>query len=121
MKEYLTNATKTAATLRLVVGGYLLYLDYSVFEFAIGRSGWERVIQLLILALFFVAGSALVVFSAIALVKGFLAERKEKDPNAEEPGDSEQTEETAEREKPEQREDSAVSAEEPEEPTDPEE
>ncbi|MCR5501746.1 MAG: hypothetical protein K6F53_01915 [Lachnospiraceae bacterium] len=98
MKEYFTNATKTAATLRLVVGGYLLYLDYSVFDYAIHKTGIERIILLLILLLFLIAGGGLIIFSIMALVKGFLAERRPEDPGKdpeENPGE-EKTEEASE-------------------------
>ncbi|MCR5735596.1 MAG: hypothetical protein K6G22_13395 [Lachnospiraceae bacterium] len=55
-------------TVRLIVGGYLLYTDYSVFDYFMSLTGWEKIALGAVLVLFIVAGVYLIVTSLKELI-----------------------------------------------------
>ncbi|MCR4739251.1 MAG: hypothetical protein K5886_03200 [Lachnospiraceae bacterium] len=69
-------------TIRLVVGGYLLYTDYSVFDYFLSRTGWEKIGLGAVLILFLVAGVYLIITS----LKELLQKGRDKDVSPEDPG-----------------------------------
>ncbi|MBO6147663.1 MAG: hypothetical protein IJ827_01195 [Lachnospiraceae bacterium] len=61
---------KAVLTVRLLVGAYLLYIDYDIFFDVLARKGASRIIMFIAMALFAVVGVFLIVGSARSLIVG---------------------------------------------------
>ena len=58
----------TSLVIRLLVGAYLLYIDYQIFADVMAREGTSRIVMTVIMAAFAIIGLSLIILSAM----GFL-------------------------------------------------
>ncbi len=70
LKRFNKGATKAVLTIRLLIGAYLLYIDYQIFGDVMAREGTSKYVMLLAMALFAVFGIFLIIMSAKALIRG---------------------------------------------------
>ncbi len=75
--------------IRLLVGIYLLYIDYSVFDYMLERTGGEKIAIIAIMILFLFSGVILIFTSAKSLYE---SKYKKKDDTEETEAESEQEE-----------------------------
>ncbi len=64
------GVSRAALVIRLLIGGYLLYIDYQIFPDVMARQGISRVIMLAIMGLFAIAGITLIIMSGKSLMTG---------------------------------------------------
>ena len=90
---------------RILVGAYLIYIDYSIFDDVMAREGTSRVVMTAIMVMFAIVGSALILISARTLLgissgdEGKKTDGEKTDDAAENDGDkTELTEEKDEEE-----------------------
>ena len=62
--------SKAALTIRVIVGAYLLYIDYQIFGDVMAREGVSRYVMLAIMAVFAVVGVLLIIMSIRSLAGG---------------------------------------------------
>ena len=55
---------RAVSTIRLLIGFYLFYIDYQIFPDVMARTGTSKIVMMAFMALFVVAGSALIYTSA---------------------------------------------------------
>ncbi len=67
MKENRGIPPKATLTIRLLIGCYLLYIDYQIFPDVMAREGVSKYVMLAIMVFFAITGIALIIFSAKAL------------------------------------------------------
>ncbi len=72
-------SSQAVLTIRVIIGAYLIYIDYSVWNYVSEQTGGKKIALILLLALFALAGSALIVTSLIALWKDYRASRENKE------------------------------------------
>ncbi|MBQ9359519.1 MAG: hypothetical protein IJT96_00615 [Lachnospiraceae bacterium] len=70
LKRFNKGATKASLTIRLLIGAYLLYIDYQIFGDVMAREGASKYVMLAAMALFAVFGIFLIIMSAKALIRG---------------------------------------------------
>ena len=78
---------KAVLTVRLLVGAYLLYIDYDIFFDVLARKGASRIIMFIAMALFAVVGVFLIVKSAGSLIAGDPADTEDMSPADPRPDD----------------------------------
>ena len=59
---------KATLTIRLLIGAYLLYIDYQIFPDVMAREGISKYVMLGIMVFFAIAGAALIIMSARPLL-----------------------------------------------------
>ena len=64
-----TGPNKAVLTIRAIVGAYLLYLDYQMFEGMMEKQGMEKIAMIAVMAVFAIAAVVLIVLSARGLMK----------------------------------------------------
>ena len=62
------DAPKASLTIRLLIGAYLLYIDYQIFGDVMARTGPSKAVMTVIMVLFAVIGVFLIIMSAKALL-----------------------------------------------------
>ncbi|MCR5774719.1 MAG: hypothetical protein K6G42_06500 [Lachnospiraceae bacterium] len=62
--------TKAALTIRLLIGAYLLYIDYQIFNDVMAREGISKIVMILFMVLFAVTGVMLIVVNGKKLLYG---------------------------------------------------
>lgn len=104
MKENGGIPPKATLTIRLLIGCYLLYIDYQIFSDVMARDVISKYVMLAIMVFFAVTGIVLIIFSAKALlgIRGNGTERgygtkSESDAFAEESKKSSDAEEESEK------------------------
>lgn len=70
LKHFNKGATKAVLTIRLLIGAYLLYIDYQIFGDVMAREGTAKYVMLAIMALFAMFGIVLIIMSVRALIRG---------------------------------------------------
>ena len=78
------GTSKSVLTVRLLVGGYLLYLVYQMYDGMMAREGTGRIVLLAFMALFSVAGITLIIISLKGLLGGGGSDRKDGQDKSEE-------------------------------------
>ena len=68
---------KSVMTIRLLVGCYLLYIDYSVIGHVGDHEGWQKILLIACLLLFLVAGGWLIYMASVFLWKDWKMEREQ--------------------------------------------
>lgn len=59
---------KATLTIRLLIGVYLIYIDYQIFSDVMAREGISKYIMLAIMVFFIIAGAILIITSARSLL-----------------------------------------------------
>ena len=72
-------SSQAVLMIRLAIGAYLLYIDYSVWGYVAEQTGGKKIALILILALFALSGAALIVTSSIKLWKDYRTSRENKE------------------------------------------
>ena len=73
------DAPKATLTIRLLIGAYLLYIDYQIYGDVMSREGTSRIVMLGIMVLFAVVGVLLIVLSVRALTGAGKEDTSDKD------------------------------------------
>ncbi len=60
---------RAVLTIRLIIGGYLLYIDYQIFDDVMQRQGISKYVMIAFMVLFALAGSILIVLSIRGLFR----------------------------------------------------
>ncbi len=60
---------RAVLTIRLIIGGYLLYIDYQIFDDVMRRQGISKYVMIAFMILFALAGSILIVLSIKGLFR----------------------------------------------------
>lgn len=81
------GTSKGVYTVRMLIGAYLLYIDHEIFNDVMAREGISRIVMLVIMALFLVAGIILIVFSLKALTGSGKQDRSEDEEDTGEDGE----------------------------------
>ncbi|MCR5747686.1 MAG: hypothetical protein K6G03_08250 [Lachnospiraceae bacterium] len=68
MNKIWKNPSKGVLTVRLLIGAYLLYIDYDIFDDVMAREGSSKIIMIAAMVLFAAAGLWLVAMS----IKGLM-------------------------------------------------
>lgn len=81
------GTSKAVYAVRILIGAYLLYIDYQIFNDVMAREGISRIVMLAIMALFLIAGIILIVFSLKALMGVGKQDKKEDGEDADDDGE----------------------------------
>ena len=64
------ETSNAVLTVRLIVGAYLFYIDYQLFDEVMEKEGTDRIVMIAFMIFFAIAGAVLIVMSARALLGG---------------------------------------------------
>ncbi len=70
---------RAVLTIRLIIGGYLLYIDYQIFDDVMRRQGISKYVMIGFMVLFALAGSVLIVLSIRGLFRSEEPGRKKEE------------------------------------------
>ena len=62
------DAPKASLTIRMLIGAYLLYIDYQIFGDVMAREGASKIVMIAFMVFFAITGVFLVAMSAKALL-----------------------------------------------------
>ena len=82
------GTSKSVLTVRLLVGAYLLYLVYQMYDGMMAREGTGRIVLLAFMALFSIAGITLIILSLKGLIGAGDADRKDGQDKSEDPSEA---------------------------------
>ncbi len=82
------DAPKASLTIRLLIGAYLLYIDYQVYGDVMAREGISKLVMIICMILFAVIGVFLMIMSGRALLGA--GEDKKPEKEADKEADKEQ-------------------------------
>ena len=61
------NAPKASLTIRMLIGAYLLYIDYQIFGDVMAREGASKIVMITFMVFFAIVGVFLIIMSLKAL------------------------------------------------------
>ena len=80
------DAPKASLTIRLLIGAYLLYIDYQVFGDVMAREGISKIVMIICMILFAVIGVFLMIMSGRALLGAGEAKKPGEETDKEQAG-----------------------------------